>query len=697
MDEKLIMALIVVAATFGVLVATLNQGPGTTEGPELKKFSSEAELMEYVQKNQEQPSYYGLYSDRRMLTKMNSISSTSAPSSTSLESAGGSSSFSTTNIQVQGVDEADIVKNDGKYIYTISGNRLVIAEAYPAEQARIVSETELNGTPTQIFLNKNRLVVFGNYYESYTYIKVFDITDREKPKESRNIVLSGNYYDSRMIGDYVYAVVNMPAYYYNKEPILLPFISENGKETRIQAEGIYYFDFPDYSYNFINILSVNSQNDDENYNSRTFLAGNTQNMYVSMDSIYVTYTRMNYIYTMDNIVDNVIMLTVPENVAQQINAIRKSNESNKMQQIEESLNNYMNSLSTEERDAFSKKAEQKMAEFEERMEKEMEKTTIHKIAIRDGKIDYKGQGSVPGTVLNQFSMDEHNGYFRIATTTGHVSRFRGNEPLSKNNIYVLDEKLKISGMVEDLAPGERIYSARFMGDRAYLVTFRKVDPLFVIDLKNPENPKVLGKLKIPGYSDYLHPYDETHIIGLGKEALDAEEPGAQFAWYQGIKLALFDVSNPENPREVAKYNIGDRGTDSEALYEHKAFLFDREKNLLVIPITLAEIDRAKYAEGEGKVPPDTYGEFVWQGAYVLSLDANGGFKLKGKITHVEDDSLEKSGYYYSSPYSVKRALYIDNTLYTVSDKLIKANDLGSMEETARIKLPYQESYNRYIE
>ncbi len=209
-------------------------------------------------------------------------------------------------------------------------------------------------------------------------------------------------------------------------------------------------------------------------------------------------------------------------------------------------------------------------------------TGIHKIRLDNGYIEGVADGSVPGWVLNQFSMDESDGYFRIATTTGHA----WGVSTSKNNVYVLDEDLKVVGELEDLAPGEQIYSARFMGNRLYLVTFKKVDPLFVIDLADPTAPRVLGKLKIPGYSNYLHPYDEKHVIGLGKEAVDSE--GGSFAWYQGVKLSLFDVSDVSNPREVAKLEIGDRGTDSPALYDHKAFLFSRERNLLVIPILEAK-------------------------------------------------------------------------------------------------------------
>ena len=246
------------------------------------------------------------------------------------------------------------------------------------------------------------------------------------------------------------------------------------------------------------------------------------------------------------------------------------------------------------------------------------KTTIQRIKITKKSITFEASGEVPGYVLNQFSMDEYNGYFRIATTVNNNNwRTFAEETTSKNNVYVLDMNLDVAGKLEDLALGEQIYSARFMGDRCYVVTFRNIDPLFVIDLSDPTAPTVLGQLKVTGYSGYLHPYDENHIIGIGKETVyDAKQ---DFAWYQGVKMCLFDVSDVSNPVEVAKYEIGDRGTDSPILYDHKSLLFDREKNLLVLPVLLAEIDENDYA---GEVPDYAYGEYVWQGAYVfeISLD-----------------------------------------------------------------------------
>jgi inhibitor of cysteine peptidase len=293
--------------------------------------------------------------------------------------------------------------------------------------------------------------------------------------------------------------------------------------------------------------------------------------------------------------------------------------------------------------------------------------------VEADSIEYAASGSVPGYVLNQFSMDEYSGYFRIATTGSSWRLFSGGG--AQNNVYVLDMNLKVVGSIEDLAPGETIYSARFVGKRGYLVTFKKIDPLFVIDLENPTSPSVLGYLKVTGYSGYLQPYDETHLLGIGKETVAAEE--GDFAWYQGVKISLFDVADVEHPVEIGKYEIGDRGTDSPVLSNHKALLFDRARNLLVLPVALHEIDPAKYY---GEVPPNAYGDLVWQGAYVFNVSAADGLALEGRITHLKSDVYDYEHY-------VKRALYIDNVLFTISDKTIKMNNLATLEEINEVQLP----------
>jgi uncharacterized secreted protein with C-terminal beta-propeller domain len=297
-----------------------------------------------------------------------------------------------------------------------------------------------------------------------------------------------------------------------------------------------------------------------------------------------------------------------------------------------------------------------------------DKTSLYRIHIEGNTISPEAQGEVPGNILNQFSMDEHNGYFRVATTTW--------EETQKNNVYVFNMNLTMVGNLSGLAPGEHIYSARFMGNKCYLVTFVSIDPLFVIDLSDPANPAVLGQLKIPGYSDYLHPYDENHLIGVGKHTIEADQE--YFAWYQGVKIALFDVSNVSNPVQIANYTIGDRGSDSPVLRDHKAFLFDRQRNLLVIPALVAEIDPSEYP---GEIPPYAYGKPVWQGAMVFNVTLERGFELRGGITHVENAAEQQDWNYY-----VQRSLYIENVLYTISNVKVKMNSLEDLTLIKEIRV-----------
>lgn len=697
--------------------------------PEVKKFSSLEELRNYIKSAEGVSPWYGM-------TKGGMMEDVAAPNAPAR-----SDDYSTTNIQVAGVDEADIVKNDGKYIYTVSGSKVIIIDAYPAEEAKIRSEIDLKNPVQNIYINKDRLIVIGNVQEKYPegiyrekmmiypyfpqskiFVSVYDITDRENPKEVRSITLEGWYANSRMIGDYVYLIATAPIY---QENITIPQIQDAGRG--VAAADIYYFDGPIYSHQFTTIMAFNVQSD-EDVSSKIYLGDASETIYVSQENLYITHMkRFDPFVYQDKIIEATILPYAPE-----AGEFQNEKGYEKYQKIYEAFSEYFNSLSREEQERVQNEIIQKTQEITAEMSKEFEKTVIHRISLKGKEIAFEANGEVPGRVLNQFSMDEYQGNFRIAITLSPEGGFFGwgavmmtniaesvaappsdvkdapvqptvdpdavipgnlapsirqpEIPQQKNNVYVLDMNLKIVGSLEDLAPGESIYSARFLGNRVYLVTFRKVDPLFVIDLSSPSSPKVLGKLKIPGYSEYLHPYDETHIIGIGKEATEAKE--GDFAWYQGVKLSFFDVSDVESPKEISKFNIGDRGTDSEALRDHKAFLFNKEKNLLVIPILLAEIDESQYYPKE--LPEWAYGDFVWQGAYVLNIDLQNGFSLRGKITHIQDDSFDKSGYYYFSPSAVKRSLYIGNALYTLSDKMVKANDLQTLEEIKTISLPYQE-------
>jgi uncharacterized secreted protein with C-terminal beta-propeller domain len=213
-----------------------------------------------------------------------------------------------------------------------------------------------------------------------------------------------------------------------------------------------------------------------------------------------------------------------------------------------------------------------------------------------------------------------------------------------------------------------------MGDRAYLVTFQRMDPLFVIGLQDPHQPKVLGQLNIPGVSDYLQPYDETHLIGFGKSSINMTWENA--ALFQGLKLSLFDVTDPSHPIDTSDYLVGDRGSDSPALTDHKSVLFDKSLNLLVIPV---EIRQAQ----PNPTSPWSYNPPVWQGAYVFNVTVQNGIAFRGGITHLPTGQLPS---WYNSSFFVTRALYIGSALYTISNNMVKMNSLSDLTELNSVSL-----------
>lgn len=644
---------LVVIVIIGALAFAFSGTQLHEDRTEIKKFASADELNEYIESADDGGTYDFFGAEVQTLTEPQ-LARESAVQQSAGASAG-ASDYSATNIQVEGVDEADIVKNDGKYVYTVSGENVVIVNAFPPDGMEIASLINLSDrSPSQIYVNGDRLVVFGNYYNKtqITYINIYDISDRTDPVLEESVELNGSYSDSRMTGNYVYTIITTPVYR-TGGGIDVPIFSPQ----QIGFPDIYYFDTPDISYQFTNILAINVK--DGSVGNKAFLTGRSSSLFVSKDNIYLVYQKRFDAGTLfDRVLDEIILPAAPEDVADSISEIRNSDmeDQRKSREISRVLGEWMENMGPDEAERLQKAFEEKYESIQKEIAKEADKSIVHRISVDNGNIEYKTKGEVPGHPLNQFSMDEHDGYFRIATTTS----FSG---ASLNHMYVLDMNMNIVGKLEDLAEGERIFSARFMGDRAYLVTFVRVDPLFVIDLSDPRNPKVLGELKIPGVSDYLHPYDENHIIGIGRSADDSEGR----VRFKGIKLSLFDVSDVNDPKEVGKYEIGDRGTNSEALNDHKAFLFSKEKNLLVIPVLLAD---------------EPY-RYSWQGAYVFSLTPEDGFALRGRVTH--DNGTENR--YFFSPNAVRRSLYMEDVLYTVSGKSLKANSLADMSEIKSVELP----------
>lgn len=533
--------------------------------------------------------------------------------------------YSKTNTQVQGVDEADIVKTDGTHIYYLANEKLTIINTENASQMKEMSTIEFDETftPEELFFNNDKIIVIGTRFEyderekrigidddylypnymdkTYTSAKIYNVKDKTNPTLERTVEVEGSYLTARMIDSNVYIASNKYMYYayicntyksteLNEDDFKAHYLdTATSNETKsINFDCIYYIpEFEDTNY--LNIVAFNITNNQE-ANVESYL-GAGEEIYASKENLYVTKTKYDY----------------------------------------------------------------------ERKNKTSITTEIYKFNLNNANCTFAKAGDVPGSVLNQFSMDECNGYFRIATTDSTS----WNSESNTNNLYVLNENLETIGKIEGLAKGERIYSVRFMGNRAYMVTFVETDPLFVIDLSNPTTPTVLGELKIPGYSKYLHPYDETHLIGIGEDTEVVNYGYGDRVVTNGMKMAMFDVTDPNNPKELYNVKIGEKGTYSELLYNHKALLFSKEKNIIAFPISITENDY----------------KVTFQGAIVYGVSLEKGFELKTKISNSATDYDR-----YYSRNRVERIIYIKDTLFTLSNGLIKAVDLNTFETKGSIEL-----------
>jgi inhibitor of cysteine peptidase len=582
------------------------------------------------------------------------LESTGLASGTDLASA--SLSFadvehSDTNVQVQGVDEGDIVKTDGRFIYSIQSGQVRIIGARPAQQMTLAATLTFDDgySPIELYVQGNRLLVIGQSWraddstgskaevfpggvaklgiwlpagESLTTARIYNITNRTRPSLEREISFTGNYLSSRKLGDSIYLIGRTYPMYYlmalaandgskpaAKRDTLLPRVKDSavngGREQLLPLNGIYYFpDFVDPDYVVVAGFNLNEPGKPADFKS---YLGAGDIVYASGSNLFLSAADYGG-------GDSNGQPTTPV-------------------------------------------------------------THIYKFALNGGATEFRQAGEVPGVPLNQFSLDEHDGYFRIATT---VNQWTWNGDLSENrswnNVYTLNDAMKLTGRLEHLAEGEQIYAARFMGDRAYLVTFAQTDPLFVIDLTAPKSPKLVGELKIPGFSNYLHPYDENHLIGIGQDVLPTGNDG--FPMVRGVKLSLFDVTDASHPQETHSLVIGEQGTYSPALYDHKSILFDQKRRLLGFPIEETAKSEATTSDG--------WPAQVFQGAQIYEVSLEGGFKKKAAITHMDDDQ------FYDWYRYVQRLATIGNQLYTLSEARVQANDLTDFKETGHLDLPYEQ-------
>ena len=534
--------------------------------------------------------------------------------------------FSTTNTQEQGVDEADIVETDGQYIYLARGQEIIIIDAWPADEAKEVARISVEGQIDGIYLTGDKLTVVseewsrgdwkpiavrpiaggdvvaapafirvgGPVYWSEPKVKVtvLDVSDRTAPTVSEETTLDGRLSASRMIDSRLYVVMDSTIEMLH--PVTIE--GEDG-ETVYESEASYR-------------LRLEAMSLEEMLPGYVSSGGGQSSVSGSLaeDELYVPANerRLESLFS-------VVLFDVSDDSPEPDATTSVVGFSGTVYASKDNLY-----VTNQAYDA-------PMGDFEGDA-----RTDIYKLSLGQGSVALKASGEVPGFIINSFAMGEQGNTLRIATTT--------NAGGQSNNLFVLDDagdRFETLGSITGLAFSERIYSARFVGDRAYLVTFRQIDPLFTIDLSNPADPKVAGELKIPGYSSYLHPISGNRLIGFGR---DADENGR----VRGLQVSLFDVSDIKNPIRTDSYLIRDDDGDNDpndwpawntsaAEWDHHAFAYFADRELLAVPV----IDSG-WQNGDARVE-------------IVRIDGGMGLVKFGEVRHDSPAlrSVRIGDYFYS--------------------------------------------------
>lgn len=544
--------------------------------------------------------------------------------------------FSETNVQEVGVDEADIVKTDGEYIYSLSGDELVIVDSWPPEELAVVSYTEIEGDLLGMYLYEDTVTVLSRIWAvepmddnllhelvpdlptlsldlacipvpmltSQIKVTVVDVTDRGEPDIEQENYFDGHLISSRAIEDRVYLVTRdypaLPSPELKEKSDGKSYIYETEAEYRQRLTDT----INDYLPGYTTITTT-----DQGPVEQSGLLTQPNHTYIPPD-------------TYSGEILSVIMLDVDSDSTEPAALTSIVGSGGTIYATTESL--YV--VSHSYLPVFTPGAQEIL-----RFAPETSSSYIYKFDLtQPDEIPLIATGAVPGSLLNQFSMDEHEGYFRVATTTHWPDR--------ANHIFVFeqqDDLLNVVGSLTDLAEEEHIESVRFLQDRAFMVTFRAVDPLFTIDFSNPQQPSVAGELKVEGFSTYLHPINQDHLIGLG---FDADERG----WNRTLQLSLFDVSDLSHPTRTDTYLLSEEPWQgsSEALRDHHAFSFFSDFDVLALPVYSDLSDEAELQ--------------------VFEVTPEDRFDLLGIIEHDDD---------------IRRSLRIDEFLYAISEETITVQNI----------------------
>jgi Beta propeller domain len=599
--------------------------------------------------------------------------SASAPQSGSTSGGGGGATqTSTTNNQVAGVDEADFIKNDNKYLYVVSGQHFRIIKAWPAAATQEVAKVKLEGTPKKLVVTKDRALIYtslgststsgGSYSRgecTYGYscrftgdgnptlITVWDITDRKAPSLVRKIRLTGSYINARRVGSAVFTVLHSPGVAFPN----LRYYPQN-----VGCGGTLHFWLVTQAYEKLRAE-----------NTKIIQQTTLKDWLPSVD---------------DTIVKGASAGTTSKLLAGCKGFYRSSlsdgGEFTTLLALDMDRETPASSSTIVSRPGavYASGKALYMAVPHERssgrgwygsMRSVSEASTVHKFRLSPSSATaaYAASGVVKGRALNQFAMDEQDDFLRMATTSGRVPASAVHSTLT-----VMQQRgltLDLVGQLDNLAPTEDIRSVRFAGDRGYVVTFKKTDPLFVFDLSQPRQPRVMAELKIPGFSTYMHMLDDKHLLTIG---YDANDQGS-FAWFTGVMLQIFNVSDPKHPRLAHKHVIGTRGSSSAALNNHLAFNYFAPKDLLALPMTVCE----------GSSGGGSYGKtMTFSGLMVFDTTAASGFSLRGKVDHPAGKSISCSNWWTNAESQVERSVFMDDFVFSISRSAIKVNSLKDLSQ-----------------
>ena len=596
---------------------------------------------------------------------------------------GGPGHVTGTNVQERGVDEADMVKSDGKYVYTVSGREVVIARSWPASSAHIVARFQLPAqvTPQQLFLAGDRLVVLSYVFEQTTTAKgdrigrpirgddyfygtrmtVLDIADRARPRVVHEADVEGWMAQARMIGDDVYLVsnanMNIPARISEKANARAEALArEIGKDdpeklekARERAFRIVRADL-ERAFGSVSMASAMPR---ERHRTAAGAMSVLRPMYGCQELLVPrggsqlgTLNVVHFDIDRPSDLDAVGLMASGWTIYASPDALYAAMPSYGWS----TFWGWGPALAPEESNT----------------------THIHKLALSGGRPRYVASGTVRGHINNQFSMSEYKGYLRVATTDQGWG-WGGERTQTGNHLFVMasrGSRLRQVGAIEDLAKGERIYAARMMGDKGYLVTFRQTDPLFTLDLSDPQRPRVAGELEINGFSSYIHPLDDDHLLTIGQ---DANKEGRVL----GVHVQVFDVSNPARPRRTAHARLADRDgwSYSAAQWDHHAFTYDPHTGVLGVPMSNYSGD------------PDK----MFMGLVLLKVSKD-GFEELGRISHERIAEItherECSGPTDESSWQctqnarqdwrsqIQRSIVMDETIFTISQLGIQASDIA---------------------